>query len=161
MTPKRKKAIEERLALIAKQAKGRLTPESVVADAKFNNSPLHHLFEWSDTEAARKYRLHQARQLIASVKVNVTIEDAVFTTVKYVRNPDLKSGRHGEQGYIETSKIKQGSDFAREVMKDEIARMLALVERTNSLADVLDLRSEMDALIASVKAMEVGIEEAA
>ena len=47
----------------------RLTPAIVLAEAKDPDSPLHPLFEWSDHEAAEKWRLQQARQLIRSVRV--------------------------------------------------------------------------------------------
>jgi hypothetical protein len=61
------KLVGEHLELLRKKAKGELTAEDVLADAKHDNSPLHSFFEWSDTEAARQYRLQQARGLIRSV----------------------------------------------------------------------------------------------
>ena len=45
-----------------------ITPEAVVATAKSPKSPLHKFFEWDDSLAAQKYRLHQARNLILSIK---------------------------------------------------------------------------------------------
>lgn len=52
---------------LRKHHKGELTPADVVEDAKNPNSPLHPFFEWSDTKAAREYRLQQARGLIRSI----------------------------------------------------------------------------------------------
>lgn len=40
-------------------------PADVVESARPKNSPLHSRFTWDDNEAAEKYRLWQARQLIA------------------------------------------------------------------------------------------------
>lgn len=68
------KGVGEHLELLRKQCKGELTPEDVLADAKNDNSPLHSFFEWSDTEAARQYRLQQARGLIRAV-VAVYVSD--------------------------------------------------------------------------------------
>jgi len=68
------KAVGEHLELLRAQAKGELTPEDVLADAASHNSPLHSYFEWSDTEAAKQYRLSQARGLIRAV-VAVYISD--------------------------------------------------------------------------------------
>jgi len=48
---------------------GALTPEAVVREATKLRSPLHNWFEWDDTEAARQYRLEQARDLIRAVTV--------------------------------------------------------------------------------------------
>lgn len=44
--------------------RGSLTPEIVVEEARDPAHPLHHRFTWDDTEAARKYRLHEAGQLL-------------------------------------------------------------------------------------------------
>ena len=44
--------------------KGCVLPEDVVSRAKPKDSVLHPLFEWNDKEAAKEYRLHQARQVI-------------------------------------------------------------------------------------------------
>ena len=55
------------LEMLRKRNKGELTPEVVLDDAKHDNSPLHSFFEWDETEAARQYRLQQARGLIRAV----------------------------------------------------------------------------------------------
>jgi hypothetical protein len=62
------------LELLRKQKKGELTPQDVLADAKYHNSPLHSFFEWDDNEAAEQYRLQQARGLIRSV-VAIYVDD--------------------------------------------------------------------------------------
>ena len=46
---------------------GVILPEQVVRRAKNPASALHSAFDWNDTDAARKYRLEQARQLIRVV----------------------------------------------------------------------------------------------
>lgn len=46
-----------------------LTAETVLEEAERKTSPLHHLFEWNDTIAARNFRLAQARVIINQVKV--------------------------------------------------------------------------------------------
>src|SRR5262245_25054743 len=50
---------------------GRLAPEQVVHAARARAHPLHPLFDWNDGEAARKWRLHQARVLVGSIVVIV------------------------------------------------------------------------------------------
>lgn len=63
------------LELLRKNSHGELTPEDVLRDAASDNSPLHAYFEWSDTEAARQYRLQQARGLIRAVVAIYTSPD--------------------------------------------------------------------------------------
>lgn len=48
---------------------GVLTPETVLAEAEDEDSPLHDAFEWNDQVAAHHYRKGQAQNLIYSVRV--------------------------------------------------------------------------------------------
>jgi hypothetical protein len=64
-------AVAKALEALARLSGGVLTPDQVLAAAARTNSPLHGYFTWDDTEAAKAWRLHQARQLIASVKVQL------------------------------------------------------------------------------------------
>ena len=67
--------------LLNVQAKyGELTAANVLKAAKFKKSPLHNCFDWNDTDAAAKWRLHQANMLI--VKAEVTITPHENRTVK-------------------------------------------------------------------------------
>jgi len=52
-------------------SKGRkvLLPADVVKVARSPSHPLHKRFDWDDTKAAHKWRLSQARDLIASVEI--------------------------------------------------------------------------------------------
>lgn len=50
---------------------GTLTPDSIVNFASNPQSVLHSLFEWDDTEAAKMYRLQQARTIINNIQVVV------------------------------------------------------------------------------------------
>lgn len=52
-----------------------LTPEIVLSEARDPEHPLHNRFEWDDTEAAEKWRRHQAHELITSVRVTYTAAD--------------------------------------------------------------------------------------
>lgn len=60
----------EELSKIAAAHGGTLYPRDVVEAARPEDSPLHDAFTWDDTEAARQWRLEQARRLI---RVQVTI----------------------------------------------------------------------------------------
>lgn len=57
------------LEKLRKTNNGKLTPEAILHDAKSPKSPIHKAFEWSDTKAAKSYRLWQARHLINSILV--------------------------------------------------------------------------------------------
>lgn len=69
---------------------GALTPALVVAAASDPKHELHGRFEWDDTEAARRFRLAQAGQIIRTVSVRVDRgEDAKPIQVRaWVANRD-------------------------------------------------------------------------
>lgn len=68
-------AVGQHVDFLRQQAKGELTPQDVVDDARSHNSPLHSFFEWDDSAAAEQYRLDQARGLIRSVVAIYTHPD--------------------------------------------------------------------------------------
>lgn len=71
-----------------KDLDGSITPEFLVQIAQPKTSPIHHLFEWDDKKAGEKYRLHQARMILASIEV---IEDG--TQVKAFYNISTSDDR--------------------------------------------------------------------
>ena len=50
---------------------GSLTPDIILGEAEKKDCILHSLFEWDDSEAARQYRLQQARNIINNISVEV------------------------------------------------------------------------------------------
>ena len=48
---------------------GTLTAQNLVDANRPETAPLHNEFEWNDTEAAEKWRVHQARHIINSIVV--------------------------------------------------------------------------------------------
>lgn len=50
---------------------GAIKPETILKASTPKGSLFHNLFEWDDTEAATKYRLQQARQIINNIQVSI------------------------------------------------------------------------------------------
>lgn len=122
---------------------GRLLPATVVEAAKDPSSPLHSHFEWDDTAAAAKYRIDQARALIRSVKIEVTVRDVPLTVVAYVRDPTAEVG---EAGYRNVVRVRSEEDSARAVIVDEMKRVTDAVKRARSLAALLGVQEDLEAI---------------
>jgi hypothetical protein len=74
-----------------------VSPEAVVSAARPKNSPLHEYFDWEDSEAARCWRLHQARNLIrVCVRIEELPNDEKQEIQVFVSLPD---DRNDEGGY--------------------------------------------------------------
>lgn len=63
--------IGDHIESLRQERGGRLVPTDLVADATYDDSPLHDLFEWDDEVAAHEHRLNQARYIIRSIVVTV------------------------------------------------------------------------------------------
>src|SRR5262245_47721303 len=61
--------IGEELDRIASSNKGKLTPRDVVTAAKNPRNILHKHFDWEDKQAAEKWRLSQAQEIIRCIRV--------------------------------------------------------------------------------------------
>lgn len=57
-----------------REESGSLTPETIVEDARDKQAPTHDVFEWDNKQAASAYRLIQARHLVRSIAVVMSIE---------------------------------------------------------------------------------------
>lgn len=140
---------------IADRSGGRLTPDVVVSEAKNPKHPLHDYFTWDDSEAAHLHRIHEARSLIRSVRVQFETEERIISTVAYVRDPEKE---HNEQGYVSIVKLRTEEDNAREAVITEFSRVTAALTRAKSVAAVLNLSDEIKILIERVESVRSIIE---
>ena len=109
--------------------RGRLVAEDVVEAASPEDHPLHTFFEWDDTEAAHKYRVWQAGQLIRSVKILVTantngdIEDFKIREWVPARSVGLGRGH-----YIPEDQIRDHPEQQARLLR-QLRRDLAAMKR--------------------------------
>lgn len=86
---------------------GDFTPKDIVAKAAPRQSPIHKYFDWNDTSAAEKWRLHQARNLVLSVVVEIDgIETSKYVSVKI----------NDRRSYIETETARHIPDIWDQVL---------------------------------------------
>lgn len=134
---------------------GDLSPEHVVEEARSGDSPLHEFFEWDDTKAAHAHRLQQARTLIRSVKIEVTVDARVLRVPRYVHDP----AREDDGGYVETLSLKSDRTKAMEVLQQEVKRAIACLRRVEGIASALGLKSEIADSIRQMNRILKGTEQ--
>jgi len=105
---------------------GRITAHAVLDAARPASSPIHDCFDWNDSEAAEKWRLEQARELIRRVKIELVYQEVSVRTVKYVADPARSDG------YTDIVKAREPS--LSEIMSAEWRNVLALAKRAQSIA---------------------------
>jgi len=148
-------AIAELKAL--EDGRGRLTPEQVVEAARPAESALHACFTWNNSEAAERWRIEEARELIRSVRIEVTVEDRPIRSIAYVRDPERAGNA---PGYVALMRVRKKS--AGDLMRDELtaiaelcARVLNIIEARpeeygQHKADIAGIKARVESIIDAV-----------
>ena len=164
------------LELAAKNG-GKLTPAGTVEAARDPNCPIHSDFEWDNDIAGDKYRLDQARKMITSIRVTIIEHPREVLTVGvrvlspdeveivrqkrsvpvFVRDPDKAPN---EQGYTSVHNLVTHEDSARAVMRNEIGRVRAHLDRARAFADYFGMTSELQVITAQVLSLSERIDTA-
>lgn len=122
------------LEMLRAEAGGALVPEAIVEFARSANTALHAAFDWADSSAAAKWRLHQARQVIRAAVTMLPRPDGGLVPVRaYVF--DARSA-----SYASTSAVladTESADVLLRQMRMDIERTVARYRRYASLAPAI------------------------
>lgn len=117
-TQKQAQAIGEAIERIGES----VTPVEVVEAAK-TDPVLHPHFEWDNTAAAAKYRIHQARNLINHIVVVVSMPNGERKDLKaFYSQPVQSTGDDDEttteRRYLSVAVAKREPDVARNIVEE-------------------------------------------
>jgi len=121
-----------------------LKPEHLVEVAKSEESLLHPLFTWDDKEAAKKYRNHEARNVINSLRVTVQVEDREVQAPAFVSVGHTVMTQERGEGYRPVTVVINDPDFASEARADALSRLRAVRQRYASLEDLTPIWEAID-----------------
>lgn len=139
--------IREELAKL-EDGEGRVTPEIVVEAASDVRHPLHDYFEWDDNEAARRFRIDQARHLITRVKVEYkSTPGTIVKACVYIRDPERPTM---EQGYRRVSVLVKDKADATAAMAIELARAMSTLQRAQEIGTALGLGPQVAAILRAL-----------
>lgn len=97
---------------------GFLSTPDIVREAIDSQSPLHDWFDWSDAEAGEKWRLHQARMLISSVRVKVMFEKGPKEYRRYVNvTLDRHNGSKPQRFYVNTKTAINTENLKQQILQ--------------------------------------------
>lgn len=132
----------EELRTIERNGGGILHPEAVVEFAKNPATALHSAFEWDNTEAARQWRIQQARQLI-----RVVCEYTPHSTEPVKAFVALKADRYEDGGYRYMPTLLRSKDGRDAVLKTALWELEAFQKKYQELEEL----AEVFAAIRKVK----------
>ena len=116
--------------------------EDVLERAKDPDSELHKCFLWDDTEAARRYRLRQARDVCASIVIKVVeVEAQPPKQFRLIQN----TGKG--DGYEPAKKIFTNPDKYSKLLERMKTDANIFINRYESLAEAAEIILEMKKVI--------------
>lgn len=135
--------IARELELIAKKYRGVLPAEAVVDWARTHTqSELHAQFTWDDGEAAEKWRLHQARNIILKVTIELPKGGETRAWV------NLPSDRTSEAPvYRPIVRVMTDTDMRQELLESVKAELGRMREKHSHLTELASVWTAIDGAI--------------
>jgi hypothetical protein len=128
---------------------GAVTPETVVMAAEPEDSLLHGLFEWDDDDAARQWRLSQARRLVSSLRV-VYVESQpqvpARLSVRFVRSKKTDPQRV----YLKSSAVLAIDEERLAFFRDELLAIEGRLSRTEAFSEFEPIRQALAVVRANL-----------
>lgn len=134
---KKDNAYKEVLDAIRKRD-GVIRPQTLVRDAESKRHPMHGEFEWDNSKGGHYWRVHQARNIINSIVVDVMdVGMQAYEVVIPVQNGERK-------GYYPIQEIMSDDDLRGQVVKRAVSFIKHWQAKYNSY-------KELDGLINETK----------
>ena len=124
-----------------------VSPSDVVAEAESPESPLHSLFTWDDTEAAAKWRNHEARNILNSIRIVIEEAPKPKTIVGRV---SVKTD-DGERLYVPTSFAARNESLREQMIADALSGLKGWTRR---YADLKGAEKAMALVGEAIEALE-------
>lgn len=112
---------------------GLCAPSSLVEEAKPEDSPLHSLFTWDDTEAATNWRTHEARGVINAIAIHIQTEKGEVEAPAFVSVGRVKDNAEHGAGYRPLSVVIADRDFRAEALQTALSELNAMRRRYQAL----------------------------
>lgn len=136
--------------------RGQITPRAVVAEAKQPKSPLHPLFNWNVKDAAERWWLQRAREIIGAVTIQVTQNHATIKAPCYVFDTTMSG-----QGYRNVVALQSDPASARESLVYTLETAAGHLRRAYDLAAPLKMQREIDQLLKAIVGVVRVVQKAA
>lgn len=108
-----------------------VTPENVLEVAKNKDTELHKCFTWTDSEAAHKWRLREARQLIQLFVVK--------TEKQEVYKPRIFQSSSERNVYQEATFFVQNKDEYLNLINRAKAELIAIENRYKEISEMEEI----------------------
>lgn len=134
--------------------KGKVTPSNIVDEARDKRNPLHAIFDWSDTVAAKKWRIEQAGQLMRSLVVSVVVvgskEPVPVRAWVSVKSKNDESGKTART-YVPIRTAVETRSMADQVLDDALSELRGWRDRYIVYGKLAKVVTSIDRAIDQLK----------
>lgn len=105
------------------------TPAQILEKARDSQSELHKCFDWNDAEAAEKWRLQQARNIVCNLVYKETSNEPSPSIRLFFKTDS-------ESGYKATSLILQNKDEYQKLLSRALAELNSFKAKYKTLVEL-------------------------
>ncbi len=143
--------------MLLKSQHGALVPAEAVVDfARDDSTALHAYFDWDDTEAARKWRIEQARHVIRMI-VEVIAQD--LPPVRAFVS--LTTDRNAGGGYRSVRDVLADDRLREQMLQDALSEFKLFRAKYEGLKELRRLWDAADVIEAEASKPAPGVQAAA
>lgn len=124
--------------LMKQDPQGLLRPEKLVEAAESPTHPLHNRFVWDDSEAARLFRIQQAREVIRSYTIDIP-ETKIKVRALTSLDIDRISG-----GYRWTLEVVERPDLRQEMVRTALHELKNIENKYRHLEELASIWSTIE-----------------
>ena len=126
---------------------GEVTKESFLNASRPEDSPTHNCFEWDDTKAAEKFRLHQSLNVINAVQVIVVSEEKDNKEKRVPAFVKVTTQTAKEQASYNSISIALSDKIKREiVLKNAVKELKSFKQKYSQRKELAKVFEEIDKL---------------
>lgn len=142
--------IGELVEQVSKELGGHETAPALVDAARDPESPAHGLFEWQDSVAGEMWRIHQARRVIGSLRVEVVNQEGVTTLAPAFYH--VRVVEHGEvhEGYRPQLEVLANHDMREQALREALRYLEGFRRRYQQIVELSPVFAAVDEVIEAI-----------
>lgn len=133
-----------------------LKSQTIVDEARDENSPIHEYFEWDDSKASELYRRQQAVNLINRIVV-VEIKDGEEKEVPFLVNVKIVDADEEDRGYITFNELIEDELLYDQYLNGLIQELITLKAKIKNFKELKGIYREIDKVQKKVSFKEARI----
>ncbi len=147
---------EEIERIKAKHGIKMLKSQTIVDEARDENSPIHEYFEWDDSKASELYRRQQAVNLINRIVV-VEIKDGEEKEVPFLVNVKIVDADEEDRGYISFDELIEDELLYDQYLNGLIQELITLKAKIKNFEELMGIYREIDKVQKKLNSKEARI----